>query len=150
MVSGDGTLGSGCATDGDCAMGLTCVTPGGGMLDGASPGGGLCTMACMADTECTALAAGAYCVAFDVDSTITYCLEGCTTGSAGEPKCHERPEFACNLIGLLPSSTACTTSDDCATTQLCNTEESLCGDIVTGCVPNCGGDFDCAVGDFCD
>jgi hypothetical protein len=106
----------------------------------------------MADAECDALAAGSYCVAFDADATITYCLEGCQTGTAGEPKCHERPDFACSLLGLIPASPSCTSSDDCPQGQLCATAEDppVCGDIVTGCVPNCGGDFDCEVGDFCD
>jgi len=151
-ATGSGALGASCASDGDCASGLTCVTETSGALDVGSPAGGLCTLACTADAECTALAAGAYCVAFDEAQTITYCLEGCTTGMAGEPKCNGRTDVACGLLGLLLGTTACTTSDDCAMTELCATGEAMpvCGEIVTGCVPNCGGDFDCAAGDFCD
>jgi hypothetical protein len=149
---GAGTIGSACASDADCASDLTCVTDTGGMLGGASPGGGLCTIPCNSDTECTALLRGSWCVAFDEGATIAYCLEGCTSGSAGVPKCHERTDFACSLIGLLPNETTCETSDDCALTELCATtaDPPVCGEIVTGCVPNCGGDYDCAAGEFCD
>jgi hypothetical protein len=120
------------------------------LFDGKSPGGGLCTLPCQSDAECLDVVAGSYCVAFDADLTATYCLEGCQTGLAGEPKCHERPDFACTLIGVVPTATACTTSDECAVNQLCATTEQVCGDVVTGCAPNCGGDFDCAPGNFCD
>jgi len=149
---GPGALGSGCGSDADCASGLVCVTETGGMLDVGSPGGGLCTLACEADAECAALAPGSYCVAWDEAQTITYCLEGCTTGAAGQPKCNGRGDFSCGLLGLIPGMTMCTTSDDCASTELCSTTSTppVCGEIVTGCVPTCGGDHDCATGDFCD
>jgi hypothetical protein len=148
----NGTLGSRCASDGSCESGLTCVTDTSRLLDGKSPAGGICTLPCQSDTECRAVAAGSFCVAFDAERTLAYCLEGCRTGVAGEPKCHGRTDVACTLLGLVPTSTACGTSDDCAISELCATtaDPPVCGDIVTGCVPNCGGDFDCAPGSFCE
>jgi hypothetical protein len=149
---GDGLLGSSCASEGHCVPGLTCVTPTGGVLDGKSPAGGLCTSPCRSDAECHELAAGSLCVAFDADVSITFCLEGCRTGLAGEPKCHGRSDLACTLLGLMPTDTACETASDCARTELCATsvDPPVCGEIVTGCVPNCGGDYHCAPGKFCD
>ena len=34
--------------------------------------------------------------------------------------------------------------------QFCDTETSLCGDVVTACLPTCRGDFDCVSGEYCD
>lgn len=152
VSEGDGTLGSSCTSNDDCASGLTCVTRTSELFSGKSPAGGLCTVVCQSDADCRGFAAGSYCVAFDANGTSTYCLEGCRTGLAGEPKCHERADVACTLIGVAPTGAACRTSDDCRTTELCATSEDppVCGEIVTGCVPNCGGDFACASGDFCD
>jgi hypothetical protein len=149
---GDGSLGASCASDLHCAPYLGCVTRTSGVLDGKSPAGGLCTLPCESDADCRVAAAGALCVAFGADASATFCLEGCRPGFAGEPKCHERTDLACTLLGLKPTDTACESSDDCARTEVCATGEdpAVCGEIVTGCAPNCGGDFDCAPGNFCD
>lgn len=148
-TSGGDPLGSSCRADADCASGLTCITADSQTLGGAPPGG-LCTLKCSADADCTAFADGAYCVAFDADQKITYCLEGCTTGQAGAPKCNERPDFACNLLGLIDGTKSCTSTDDCGSRQLCDTDTNVCADTVTGCLPACRGDFDCASGQYCD
>jgi hypothetical protein len=149
-ASGDGVLGDACAADSDCSSGLICIKPDDEALGGGAPPNGLCTMACEADTECAALEAGSYCVAFNEEMTILYCLEGCETGMLGVPKCQERPDFACGLLALADTTTACTTSDDCGDAQICNEDTGVCGDTVTGCVPMCGGDYDCQTGQYCD
>jgi hypothetical protein len=107
---------------------------------------------CGRDAECREFTAGSFCVAFDADATTTFCIEGCRTGLAGEPKCHGRTDVACTLLGVLPTSRYCETSKDCASTELCGSGETpqVCSTVVTGCAPNCGGDFDCAPGNFCD
>jgi hypothetical protein len=72
-------------------------------------------------------------------------------GAAGIPKCHERSEIACSLIGLIPREGAtCQDSDACDPGELCDSNEHVCGEIVTGCVPVCGGDYDCGADQFCD
>jgi hypothetical protein len=145
-----GSLGDSCNADGDCAQGLVCVTATSGKLAGGSPPNGLCTSTCAADTDCTAFSAGAYCVPFDENATVQYCLEGCTTGAAGVPKCHERVDFSCTAIGDIPGTQTCTTSDDCAAQQVCDPTMNVCGDLVTACQATCGGDFDCGSGQYCD
>jgi hypothetical protein len=110
----------------------------------------MCTTLCDEDAVCTALEPGAYCVPFDEAQTIAYCMLGCTTGAAGVPKCQSRSDFACGLLGASPTTVECTTSDDCTDTQLCDEENGVCGDIITGCVPMCGGDYDCESGQYCD
>src|SRR5262249_24745676 len=63
----------------------------------------------------------------------------------------ERPDVACTLIGLVPRDGAvCETSDDCEETELCDSQDLVCGEMVTGCVPVCGADSECADGQFCD
>jgi hypothetical protein len=79
-----------------------------------------------------------------------YCIEGCTTGPTADPKCHNRPEIACSLIGLVPRGTSCQSNSDCGSLQICDTDTGQCGDIVTGCVAQCGGDFDCGAKEYCD
>jgi hypothetical protein len=147
-----GALGASCKADADCTKGLTCITTDSQTLGGAGPPGGLCTTACTADTDCTAFSSGSYCVAFDTQSTITYCLEGCTTGAAGSPKCGERPDFACNLLGVMDTTKTCTSTADCGSRQICDPSvtPNVCGDTVTGCLPSCRGDFDCSSGQYCD
>jgi hypothetical protein len=140
-----GNLGRACVNTTDCAdPKLTCVTNDG--LSGGGPAKGICTAACQATTDCLELADTAYCVPFSNGDT--YCIEGCTEGDS--PKCHERDEVACTLIGLIPSGTACTSTSDCSTNELCDSTTSECGQIVTGCMPTCGGDYDCGSGQFCD
>jgi hypothetical protein len=138
-----------CDADADCESGLLCITADSTTLGAAVPHG-LCTKACEADTECSALIAGSYCVAFDEDATVLYCILGCLTGTPGIPKCHERTDIACSLLGLNDTDVECTTADDCEDTQFCNEDTGFCGDTVTGCLPLCGGVFDCESGQSCD
>jgi hypothetical protein len=139
-------FGRACTNDAACGDELlTCLTNT-GLADGG-PAGGLCTRACTSDTQCLEISNNSFCVNFT--ETEAYCLEACTTGSIGVPKCQQRPDVACTLIGLIPNGQACSSSGDCGVGELCSTTQE-CGAIVTGCVPNCGGDFDCGSGQFCD
>ncbi len=151
-MAGDGRLGDACQNEQDCAAELDCVTSSGRMLAGASPGGGLCTLGCRTDDDCRNVAEGARCVSFDHEHRSSVCLEGCTTGVAGEPKCHERIDMACGLLGLIPTNRACERPEDCGPAELCSMgmEPRRCSEAVTGCLPSCGGDAACATGTFCD
>jgi len=141
-------LGRACVKDIDCAdANLTCVTTD-GLADGSGPAKGLCTAACTSTSQCLELNSNSFCYPFTQDES--YCVEGCSTGALGTPKCHEREEVACSLIGLLPQGTGCQTIDDCLSGELCDSSTSECGTIVTACTPICGGDFDCADNQKCD
>ncbi len=145
---GSPNFGASCSTTADCddPM-LTCLMDDG--LSGGGPAGGLCTRACTSDTQCLELSNDAYCIDFDTNAS--YCVQGCITGGAGVPKCQSRTDLSCTLLGLLPTNTSCASTDDCLSGQLCSTSAPrVCGDIVTGCLPTCGGDFDCGSGQFCD
>ena len=141
-------LGQACIKDADCVDdNLTCIGST-GLSDETGIAKGLCTMACTDGTDCLDQYPNSYC--FEFNSNDHYCIEGCTTGTLGSPKCHERDEIACSLIGLVPRSTACASSADCGSQQLCDPNSGSCGDIVTGCVPLCAGDFDCGDKEYCD
>jgi hypothetical protein len=140
------SLGRACTADAQCGSGLTCLTNN-GLADGG-PAHGICTLACTSDTQCLEISSATFCVGFT--DTDRYCLPSCTTGSLGVPKCQQRPDVACTLIGLIPTGPACTGNADCASGQLCSSTDAQCGDIVTGCLPLCAGDFDCGDGQFCD
>jgi hypothetical protein len=148
--SGNNTtaLGAACQSDADCNDDrLTCLTT---LADGTSLPGGLCTLPCTSDGQCFEITDNTFCVGFS--ETETYCIESCLTGSGSGavPKCHERDEVACTIIGLDTGAGGdeCETSDDCPGEQLCSTD-GVCGAIVTGCSPTCGADSQCAVGE-CD
>jgi hypothetical protein len=79
-----------------------------------------------------------------------YCVQACTTGGAGSPKCREREDVACSLVGLRPGTTSCESTADCPSGSLCDPSTLACGQSVTGCVPLCAGDFQCESGQFCD
>jgi hypothetical protein len=147
-ITSSGNLGSACVTTTDCADSrLTCITPSG--LNGDGPAKGICTLACNAaanNSDCLEIADNSYCAQF-VDGN-NYCVEGCTEGDM--VKCHSRDQVACSLIGLIPGTSKCTASTDCATNELCDTQLGVCGQIVTGCMPTCGGDYDCDPGQHCD
>jgi hypothetical protein len=145
-VAAIANIGAECEADVDCGTGLICITPDSTIFGSGGPAGGLCSRVCEVAEDCGTTA---YCVPFEEDATTGYCIEACQTGSAGEPKCHERSNVACGLLGLIPTTTACTSREDCGSGQLCDAEAGTCGDIVPGCVPTCGGDFDCGSGQYC-
>jgi hypothetical protein len=51
-------------------------------------------------------------------------------------------------LDTIPTTRSCTTTDDCPAAEIC--VDGLCQDMITGCRPTCGGNFDCASGQFCD
>ena len=147
-VTTQSNLGRACVKDTDCADAqLTCLTND-GLADGNGPAKGLCTAKCTSTSQCLEISDNSFCYPFNMDEM--YCIEGCSTGALGSPKCHEREEVACNLFGLIPQGTPCATIDDCNSGELCDSATSECGTIVTACTPLCGGDFDCAVDQKCD
>ncbi|MES1184515.1 MAG: hypothetical protein ABUL60_11915 [Myxococcales bacterium] len=151
-------LGRACVADKDCvdpdAPGLTCVTAKDTVLADGAPPKGLCTMACTRPQQagdvdpCVDL--GGLCFPFESGSADGYCIEGCAFGmpEIGETKCHDRPEFACNPALLAPTDTACSTTDDCPSGDLC--VDGACDIVLPGCLPSCRGDLDCEAGMFCD
>ena len=149
--TGTGTapmLGAICGADADCGDGLICLTADGGKLGGASPGNGLCTASCTADTDCDALQTGAGCVNFGTTTAPEpYCLQTCTQGEPADisTKCQGRVDVAC--ASLSDTSTFCVplcrADADCATGQFCEPSSGLCGKtkpsglpVGTACDPN--------------
>ncbi len=143
-------LGQACATDAECGdTGLICIKRDDPALAGESPPKGMCTIACTTNDICLEYSSAAYCYSFDSFDRDSYCIEACTSGDSldAADKCHGRQEFACSLIGLIPSTQGCSDTSQCATNELCYM--GACGEMVTGCIPLCGGDYDCAGGQFC-
>lgn len=119
----DENIGKACASDADCGMGNTCVTPAANdMFFGGGVAGGYCTRACTADADC----GGQKCL----DGM---CLESCTfgdpplqQGSMPDPnKCHARSDVACAPFNVM-------------------------GQRIDVCYPNCGADSQCPMGRVCD
>ncbi len=146
-----GAVGSACTSAADCDSGF-CLTPDSTALDGAGPPGGLCTVECADQSACDADAPGTLCVPFT--ETAAYCLEACEPGTATEPKCQERPDFACAGIGTFEGTTACETIDDCAFGEVCvaavEGDPTLCSPVASACAPSCRGDFDCGAEQYCE
>ena len=144
------SLGAPCKVDADCNDDrLFCMAS--DSVDGGGPPGGLCTLPCTSDGQCLELTDSAFCIAFAENEA--YCLESCLTGSPGlqnGPKCHDRDDFACGVAFLTGDEMdSCTTSNDCSGEQLCGSD-GFCGDPFMGCLPTCGGDFQCDGGGQCD
>lgn len=138
-------LGAPCEENADCGdERLICLTS--DSIEGGGPPNGLCTLPCTSDGQCLELTDDAFCIGFTEDAA--YCLESCTTGSAGLPKCQSRTDFACGVAYVEPGSDTCTTSADCSGDELCG-NDGTCGPPIMGCLPTCGGDFDCD-GGVCD
>jgi hypothetical protein len=51
-------------------------------------------------------------------------------------------------LDTTPTTGSCATSNDCLAAEVC--ANGRCEDIITACLPTCGGNFDCASGQFCD
>jgi hypothetical protein len=125
-----GTLGSMCASDADCAGGLSCLTPDSTDMGSGGPSFGMCTATCVSDANCGGFEIGAGCV--DVGTPTApkrFCFEACTLGGdAGvfNTKCQGRIDFACTDL-----STNTITPDPF-------------------CLPRCRADLECGSGLFCD
>jgi hypothetical protein len=143
-------LGAPCSADTDCGGApLVCLLSN-GLPDRSGPPGGLCTLPCTSDDECLEHASNAYCVGFanTTDGLVSYCVEGCDVGPTSAPKCDLRADFACGILDTIPATALCSTTDDCPGGQICL--EDVCQDVVSACVPTCGGSFDCASDQFCN
>lgn len=143
---GSATLGSGCTDTVECHFGLTCLTESSFVLDGGAPPGGLCTLTCTSDVQCTKFSPSAICYPFDLNGFQGYCAEGCEFGASVFRKCHARDDFAC-LPGLLEDS-GVPCEEGCFENELC--ESGTCQGVRPACLPSCRGDLDCAPGLFCD
>jgi hypothetical protein len=147
-------LGRACKDDNDCsdtlAPGLKCVTATDAVLGDGAPPKGLCTADCTKNSECLDYGENSLCFLWDADSDAGYCIEGCKFGEVmlGEtPKCHNRPEFACNsLFG--DTGESCTTDAECQAGEPCL--GGTCVALIPGCMPSCRGDIDCAKDWYCD
>jgi hypothetical protein len=123
----DGTLGSRCTEDDDCAAGLGCLVPPEGPSAPPGPAGGLCTAPCTSDGQCSRLQAWSAC-------RNGLCLEACLIDVApdelrGQLKCHERDDVACVVAECMGA---------------------LCRTSVDVCAPLCGADERCGAGLFCN
>jgi len=106
----------------------------------------LCTAECITDDDCPS---NAFCL---VSAEVGYgfCLERCISGSTLiTDKCHGRSDMACVSLAR-PTGSACTRNSDCASGEVCDTEDRVCVDPFDACWPTCGGDFHCADGMKCD
>jgi hypothetical protein len=149
-------LGAACTADGDCDDGLVCLLPN-GLPSGDGPPNGLCTLACDSDDQCLEFADEAYCVGFeevDATTTLAYCIQACTGGTPGAPKCQTRDDFACGILDTTATTQACATTDDCGVGQVCFAEVAgnppVCHNMLTACMPVCRADADCAADQFCN
>jgi hypothetical protein len=149
-------LGAACTDDADCTTGLVCLLPN-GLPSGDGPPNGLCTRACETNDECLEVADEAYCVGFEeIDATTAaaYCIQACTGGTPGAPKCQTRDDFACNILDVTATTQACETTDECGVGQICYAETAgaprACHDMVLACMPVCRADSDCAADQFCN
>ena len=139
-----GIVGAACTATADCAAGLECLTPSSTEL-GGSPAGGLCTLPCTGDVDCTTVDPNAWCVGF---GDAAYCLEGCLFDNGGPAKCHDRLDFLCTGVDSLATDVACTSTSQCGLNEVCLS--SICTVVLTVCLPACGSDADCADGQFCN
>lgn len=117
-------LGRRCVSSIDCGDRLDCVTVDSGMLDGAGPPGGYCTLPCGDSAEvCGQISDEASCRALGDGDGAAYCVLACVPGS-DDAKCHGRRDTACE-----------------------SSEDNPSGGV---CVPRCNSDTDCCpVGVVC-
>jgi hypothetical protein len=147
-----GTLGSMCASDTDCAGGLSCLTPDSTDLGSGGPSLGLCTATCVSDANCGGFEIGAGCVNVGtVTAPKGFCFEACTLGgdaSVINTKCQGRLDFACTDLSTTTTPDPfclprCINDVECGTGLFCDTRSGLCaktmatGDAVgTPCDPS--------------
>lgn len=115
-----------------------------GLLDGASPAEGMCSIGCSTDATCQAIVPGARCV--QLTSTAAYCVPGCAFGPKGlgafdTTKCHGRATLACTPIpgassGLGACLPRCNFHSQCDPGWFCDPRDGLCRqDAPSGLAP---------------
>lgn len=122
-----GPLGLGCDPETPCETGLTCFAAGATDWGLYSPAGGLCSKACEADSDCTAIEAAARCVelSLGIGASPGICVTGCTLGD--NAACGGRDELACWPI-----------------------DSGAPGASSRVCLPTCNHDEQCPAGTVCD
>lgn len=131
-------VGKSCKKDGDCAPGLTCLTPETDSLGRGGPPGGMCTVSCLhnAQADCDRVDTGSLC-ATSSNGAIAWCYEACTFGAPPEGKCHDRVDFGCEppqLGGSAFCAPMCRNDGDCGG-RVCDLGTGLCANAVSGSLP---------------
>lgn len=89
-----GAIGQQCRLHTDCARALTCLSEASGALSGFAPRGGMCTVACEVNEDCSRIDPLSLCVDLAPDrSSEAYCAVSCDPTDP-EP-CGPRPLVAC-------------------------------------------------------
>jgi hypothetical protein len=144
-------LGATCTSNNECGDGMVCLTVNSTELSGGGPAGGLCTLACTATTDCTAVEPGSDCFNFGTQTAPKlYCLEGCAPGgdeTTAPNKCQGRGDFSCVDLSTTSAPETfclplCRSDLECGTGLYCNKGSGVCsktkptGDPVgAACVP---------------
>ncbi|HVU00446.1 MAG TPA: hypothetical protein VHE30_01795 [Polyangiaceae bacterium] len=118
-------VGRACTASVDCGAGYECIGPGSTLFVGGGVGHGMCVADCTGDPTLCANQPGTLCLLLsNLSGGPARCVEACQTGPSTTPKCHDRPDVACDDTG-----------------------GSGLGDGY--CTPACRGDYDCP-GRRCD
>jgi len=153
-VAVGGSVAAACASDADCAEGLTCTTSadiGGPFSNGARPGGpqnGYCSRSCNTDAECQAADPGAICLG--PGNGLNHCFASCDATVASFPaQCNGRDDLTCIPLSLdsprAYCAPACQDDAGCAP-RFCNLSTGLCQDEQRTGKPIGAG---CSSGDEC-
>lgn len=141
-----GALGARCERD--CGEGLECLLESEPFLGDGGPPGGLCSKGCADASDC---GDNGLCVETRSGNR---CVPRCEFGGEAD-KCGGREELSCAPI-LVPAETSCDDDEECPEGARCfeggegGEARGVCEYLVSGCLPRCGGDFDCGGGRFCD
>ncbi|HEY5960131.1 MAG TPA: hypothetical protein VIV60_26440 [Polyangiaceae bacterium] len=136
-----GPIGPACDGAHACAKGLSCFDAQGVMLEGFGPAGGLCSMRCGTDVECTAIDPASRCVELFLGDAPSpkLCVPTCQLGD--NHACGERDALACwplqdanALAGILPRVClpTCNYDDQCPDGTVCDLYYGLCSTWAPG------------------
>lgn len=131
-------VGKACKKDGDCAPGLTCLSPATDSLGKGGPAGGLCTVSCAdkGQDDCNRVDTASVCATSS--GGLSHCYETCAIGpvTGGAPKCHDRADVVCapTRTSVDVCAPMCRGNDDCPG-RVCNPASGLCANAVTGTLP---------------
>jgi MYXO-CTERM domain-containing protein len=135
------TVGKSCKKDGDCAAGLTCLTPDTDSLAAGGPAGGLCTVLCTTNgqDDCDRVDTASFCVS-EPTGSVQFCAETCALGAvdAGVAKCHDRDDMACSPTQTGSGgycSPTCRGDFDCGDGRVCEPRTGLCTKSLAGTLP---------------